>query len=411
MLSNPISGKYLELKPKSTSGTIDTSATLVVSTQSFSSVKFGAGYQTLQQLRTGIEANPWECAWVVFGYQDPDSFYYLALKPNGWELGKSDEAYPAGVAGGGQRFLATGSNPVSRIGEENSFYIDQTGNVIKVYINGQLVTTFTDYERPLLSGKVGFYTEDAMVAFDNVTGSITENFEGYGLQSWSDGYVLANKWETVYSGYGYAAIKDDGSGTGSTPVMAPMPAPTPAPAPAPAPAPEPSLTLTPAPAPAPTTSIQVTFNGTFGADYILGNELANLIYGQAGADNLNGEAGNDTVVGGLGADFMAGGLGNDTFAYNACAESKRGAADRIVDWFKGDKIDLSAIDAKAGTVGNDAFSFIGGKALTKAGQVTYGYDAAQNLTYVTARVDGNPANDLHIEIVGRHMLLASDFVL
>ena len=60
MLSNPISGQYLELRPQSTSGTTATSATLVVSTQSFSNVQFGAGYSTLQQLRTGVEANPLE---------------------------------------------------------------------------------------------------------------------------------------------------------------------------------------------------------------------------------------------------------------------------------------------------------------------------------------------------------------
>jgi hypothetical protein len=58
--------------------------------------------------------------------------------------------------------------------------------MITLAVDGKVLTTFTDMERPYLSGKFGFYTEDAKVAFDNVTGSITESFETYPIQKFGD---------------------------------------------------------------------------------------------------------------------------------------------------------------------------------------------------------------------------------
>jgi Ca2+-binding RTX toxin-like protein len=217
MLSNPISQNHLVLAPQSSTSPGETHAALVVSQASFSDVRFSAGFQTLEQLRTGSAPNAWECAWAVFNYTDNTHFYYVAFKPNGWELGKADPAYP-----GAQRFLATGSSPASAIGSEHSFDIQQDGNVIKVWLDGVLLTTFTDNERPYLGGKVGFYTEDATVAFDNVTGSITENFEGYAAQTFGDGGTLGAKWTTPFVGYGFAGIRSDGT-------MAEVPPPAPAP--------------------------------------------------------------------------------------------------------------------------------------------------------------------------------------
>jgi hypothetical protein len=40
------------------------------------------------------------------------------------------------------------------------------------------ITTFTDYERPYSSGRVGLYSEDAEAYFDNV--SITTDSRGKG---------------------------------------------------------------------------------------------------------------------------------------------------------------------------------------------------------------------------------------
>src|SRR5687767_2697380 len=96
----------LVLSPQASTSPDETHAGMVVSQSSFSDVRFSADFSTLEQLRTGSAPNPWESAWAVFGHTDDEHFYYVAFKPNGWELGKVDPAYP-----GAQRYLATGSTP------------------------------------------------------------------------------------------------------------------------------------------------------------------------------------------------------------------------------------------------------------------------------------------------------------
>jgi hypothetical protein len=191
----------LILEPMASTRPSETHAALVVSRQTFSNVTFRADYRTLAQLRTGSSPNPWETAWAVFGYTDNTQFYYVAFKTNGWELGKADSAYP-----GAQRFLATGDIPASPIGADHRFDIKQDGATITVHLDGALLTTFTDSERPYLSGKVGFYTEDARVAFDNVAGSISDDFESYPSVRVRDGAMIGTKWEVQFVGYGYAGI-------------------------------------------------------------------------------------------------------------------------------------------------------------------------------------------------------------
>ena len=71
---------------------------------------------------------------------------------------------------------------------------------IAARIDGEQVTTFTDEERPYLSGKIGFYTEDARVGFDNIEGSVVETFEGYPIQRLRDGDRLGDSWEVAFAG-------------------------------------------------------------------------------------------------------------------------------------------------------------------------------------------------------------------
>ena len=94
---------------------------------------------------------------------DPDHFYSIALKPNGWELSKQDPAYP-----GKQRFLATGTSPTFPVGTTYHVRIIERGNTIQVWVDGTPLTQFTDGERPYLQGSVGLYTEDARVVFRDV---------------------------------------------------------------------------------------------------------------------------------------------------------------------------------------------------------------------------------------------------
>mgnify|MGYP000185415742 CR=1 FL=1 len=118
---------------------------------------------TLAQVRTGSDPNPWETAWVAWSYTDAEHFYYVALKTNGWELGKRDPAYP-----GGQRFLADGRDVTFPVGTAAEVEILQDGAEMTVIVDGVALTTFEDTERPYLAGAVGLYTEDAAVAFDDV---------------------------------------------------------------------------------------------------------------------------------------------------------------------------------------------------------------------------------------------------
>ncbi|BFV56861.1 hypothetical protein KCMC57_up19650 [Kitasatospora sp. CMC57] len=151
-------GGVLVLEPRRSLRPEETHAALVVSTDSYRTVDFRLQARTTEQLRKP-EPNAWEVAWVVWHYTDPQHFYYLALKPTGWELGKEDPAYP-----GAQRFLATGL-PVYPIGRWHRVEVHQTGAAISVEVDDQPVVTFTDQERPYPGGSVGLYTEDAHVEF------------------------------------------------------------------------------------------------------------------------------------------------------------------------------------------------------------------------------------------------------
>lgn len=133
-----------------------------------------AALHTEQQLRRHPAPNPWEVAWLLWDYVDNTHFYYLIPKPNGWELGKADPAYP-----GAQRFLTSGSQPTFPIGHRYVVKIVQsaspTATTLTAYVDGVLVTTFTDRERPYASGLVGFYSEDAAVYFHSIVVTIPRN--------------------------------------------------------------------------------------------------------------------------------------------------------------------------------------------------------------------------------------------
>jgi hypothetical protein len=99
--------------------------------------------------------------------------------------------------------------------------------------------------------------------------------------------------------------------------------------------------------------------------------------GSAHDDTLTGNDGANRLTGGKGKDKLKGGKGKDTFTYRFTAESPAGAAarDEISGFNPGsassvvDRIDLSAIDAKANVNGNQAFKFIGTKNFSAAGQL------------------------------------------
>lgn len=148
----------LRLAPAVATSPSETHAALVVSLATSEDVRLRARVALDDQLRQNSPANPWETGWLVTRYQDPEHFYYFALKTNGWELGKRDPDYP-----GGQRFLATGSTPRTSVGSSKTAVLQAVGRKLTVKIDGTTVATFTDTERPYTVGSVGFYCEDAVV--------------------------------------------------------------------------------------------------------------------------------------------------------------------------------------------------------------------------------------------------------
>ncbi len=164
------------------------------------------------------------------------------------------------------------------------------------------------------------------------------------------------------------------------------------------------------------------FTGGSGNDVITGSGTNYVI------NVLKGGAGNDRINGGFGEDILTGGAGNDTFVYTSTDDvglvfglndgnSLATVAERITDFTQGqDRIDLSAIDARVETAGNQAFNFLGTAAFTAAntnGGLRYSYLAEQDITVVEGSFDSDPRLDTEFQIVlsGRVNLTANDFVL
>lgn len=156
------------LEPKRATSSATTHGGLVVTTRAHpSDTSFAITTRTEEQIRQG-EPNPWEVAWVLWNYQDPEHFYAVALKPGGWEISKQDPAYR-----GNQRFLLTGTEPHFPIGQDYRVEVTQSAGSMTVSVDGVELGTVTDTERPYAEGSIGLYTEDARVRFTNLSVSET----------------------------------------------------------------------------------------------------------------------------------------------------------------------------------------------------------------------------------------------
>lgn len=162
VVDDSVASKVHFQKPKASTSPGETHASLVTTTATMGDFRASLKMKTVRQLRTP-RPNAWETAWIFWHYTDNTHFYYFILKPNGWELGKEDPAYP-----GNQRFLATGSTPSLVLGQYNKVRVQQSGAEIKVSVDDKQVVVFVDAERPYLSGRFGLYNEDAYVFFDDV---------------------------------------------------------------------------------------------------------------------------------------------------------------------------------------------------------------------------------------------------
>ncbi|MEH2244002.1 calcium-binding protein [Nostoc sp.] len=143
-------------------------------------------------------------------------------------------------------------------------------------------------------------------------------------------------------------------------------------------------------------------------DGVAGNDV---LVGLDGDDALFGFGGNDTLIGGTGTDTLYGGDGNDVFRFDSVSDSQPGLSRDIIKDFvgngnlTGDRIDLSRIDANTTIKGDQAFTYIGTRAFTAAGQIRYSKDILQGNT------DSNLSANFEIQLEGSPLLVASDIIV
>lgn len=162
----------------------------------------------------------------------------------------------------------------------------------------------------------------------------------------------------------------------------------------------------------------ISFGGEFGVgnDIYKGalGEVSGVVSGGKGNDRFIGGAGEEYFQGDGGRDILKGGGGGDHFIFTLAADSTAAAAGRdlITDFSRKqeDLLDLSDMDARAATMADDAFTYIGATKFTgAAGQLNIAFKNGN--TFVQGDVDGNGVVDFAIELTGKINLTASDFVL
>ena len=151
--------RTLTLRPKVSTAPSETHAALALSDATYGDFSATVKVRTNSQLRKP-SPNSWEVGWLLWHYTNDSHFYYIALKPNGIELGKEDPAYP-----GSQRYLVTASAPRFRIGRWYTIKVTQRDDAIAVSVDGKALLHFTDTQRPYRTGHLGLYCEDSSVSY------------------------------------------------------------------------------------------------------------------------------------------------------------------------------------------------------------------------------------------------------
>ena len=151
--------------------------------------------------------------------------------------------------------------------------------------------------------------------------------------------------------------------------------------------------------------------GLGGDDGLLGMGGGDELRGGAGYDIMEGGDGDDILVGGAGADELFGGADRDIFLYSDGDSGTGSNADRIMDFaIWSDMVDLSEVDADSGTVGDQAFSFIGTAAFSgTAGELRFAFVGTD--TWLQGDYTGDGIADFEIVFNGNLNLTVNDFYL
>ncbi|MES2492637.1 MAG: right-handed parallel beta-helix repeat-containing protein [Pseudomonadota bacterium] len=161
-----------------------------------------------------------------------------------------------------------------------------------------------------------------------------------------------------------------------------------------------------------------TMFGGAGNDNVMGNEGNDRLDGGDGNDTLSGAGGNDVLIGGAGNDRLdggsgsvtsTGGTGTDLFIFRTLDKT---TAAVITDFSsaQGDRIDLTLVDSRTGTLADDYFRFIGTSNFTKsAGQLRY--SVVDGDTHVYGDVNGDGLADFDMVLQNVTRVDIGDFIL
>lgn len=166
-------------------------------------------------------------------------------------------------------------------------------------------------------------------------------------------------------------------------------------------------------------------NGSITSSLVLtGNERSNSITGSYGNDTLIGGGGNDAIsggsgsdrlIGGAGQDYMSGGSGADRLYYENVSDSgtTSSSMDIIYDFNRseGDKIDLSAIDAKKGFTSNDPFVFINDSSFDSSQNGRLYYDSGRHILYGSVDNDNDAEFAINVVLTGINASNAASYII
>jgi len=142
-----------------------------------------------------------------------------------------------------------------------------------------------------------------------------------------------------------------------------------------------------------------------------------VISGSNEVDSLIGGDGHDVITGLRGADRLRGGAGADRFIYTAIHDAPISASriEFIADFAgqKGDRIDLSRIDANSKLSGHQSFKFLGlGSFSGKGGEIMFRpISALTGSACLLMETNGDTAYDMKIDLNGSEPFLNKYLIL
>jgi hypothetical protein len=143
-------------------GTPSTAATTHLSNRSVHNTSVNGDFTLNVQATPTATAAAWNNAAVIFGYQDPNNYYFVSFN-------ESNDAATSGifkVVNGVSTELADITTPIVA-GQASRIRVQRVGGNIEAYLNNVLVASATD--TTFTAGRIGLGTRQYAASFDNLT--------------------------------------------------------------------------------------------------------------------------------------------------------------------------------------------------------------------------------------------------